>query len=81
MLNLVVWFDQCSYLASKGAIKATVGLGQFVREWRALGQFKALEVHARSIVDYPVEYAAGYHVVLDDERVVTVRWDQVKGYS
>jgi hypothetical protein len=28
-------------------------------------------------VDYPEEYAAGYHVVLEDERVVTVRWDQV----
>ena len=28
-------------------------------------------------VDYPNEYAAGYHVVLEDERVVTVRWDQV----
>ena len=24
------------------------------------------------------EYAAGYHVVLDDERVVTVRWDQLQ---
>ena len=30
-------------------------------------------------VDYPNEYAAGYHVVLDDERVVTLRWDQVIG--
>ena len=29
-------------------------------------------------VDYPDEYAPGYHVVLDDGRVVTVRWDQVK---
>lgn len=29
-------------------------------------------------VDYPDEYAPGYHLVLDDGRVVTVRWDQVK---
>ena len=28
-------------------------------------------------VDYPEEYAPGYHVVLDDGTVVTVRWDQV----
>lgn len=28
-------------------------------------------------VDYPKEYAAAYHVDLDDERVVTVRCDQV----
>jgi hypothetical protein len=33
----------------------------------------------QSSVDYPDEYAAGYHVVLEDERVVTVRWDQVSG--
>jgi hypothetical protein len=30
-------------------------------------------------VDYPDEYAAGYHVLLEDERVATVRWDQVLG--
>lgn len=29
-------------------------------------------------VDYPDEYAPGYHVVLDDGTVVTARWDQVK---
>ena len=28
-------------------------------------------------VDYPNEYAAGYHVVKDDGRTVTVRWDQL----
>ena len=28
-------------------------------------------------VDYPDDYSAGYHVVMDDERLVTVRWDQV----
>ena len=28
-------------------------------------------------VDYPDEYAPGYHVVLDAGPVVTVRWDQV----
>jgi len=30
-------------------------------------------------VDHPDEYVAGYHVVLDYKRVVTVRWDQVSG--
>jgi ribosomal protein L24 len=29
-------------------------------------------------VDYPEEYSPGYHVVLADETVVTVRWDQVE---
>ena len=29
-------------------------------------------------VDYPDDCSAGYHVVLEDERVVTVRWDQVR---
>ena len=28
-------------------------------------------------VDYPDDYTAGYHVVLKDGRMVTVRWDQV----
>jgi len=28
-------------------------------------------------VDYPDNQHPGYHVVLEDERVVTVRWDQV----
>ena len=28
--------------------------------------------------EYPEEYAAGYHVVLDDGPVITVRWDQVE---
>ena len=26
---------------------------------------------------YPDEYAAGYHIVQDDQRVLTVRWDQL----
>ena len=30
-------------------------------------------------VDYPDEFAPAYHVVLDDARVATVRWDQVGG--
>ena len=29
-------------------------------------------------VDYPDDYAAGYHVMLDEEKVVTVRWDQIR---
>lgn len=28
-------------------------------------------------VDFPNDYAAGYHVVLGDGRMVTVRWEQV----
>jgi len=30
-------------------------------------------------VDYPDEFANGYHVMLDAEELVTVRWDQVDG--
>ena len=30
-------------------------------------------------VDYPDEYSPGYHAVLDDGPVVTVRWDQLDG--
>ena len=29
-------------------------------------------------VDYPDELANGYHVMLDSEGLVTVRWDQVE---
>ena len=29
-------------------------------------------------VDYPAELANGYHVMLDTEELVTVRWDQVQ---
>ena len=31
-------------------------------------------------VDYPDVYAAGFHVVLDDERVITVRWGQLASH-
>jgi hypothetical protein len=30
-------------------------------------------------VDYPDEWANGYHVMLDTEELMTVRWDQVEG--
>jgi hypothetical protein len=30
-------------------------------------------------LDYPDDYSPGYHVILTDDAVVTVRWDQVKG--
>ena len=36
-------------------------------------------VFQRTVGTIPNEYAAGYHVVLEDVRVVTVRWDQVSG--
>lgn len=29
-------------------------------------------------VDYPDEWANGYHVMLDTDELVTVRWDQVE---
>lgn len=29
-------------------------------------------------VEYPHEFANGYHVMLDTEELVTVRWDQVE---
>ena len=29
-------------------------------------------------MDYPDEYAPGYHVVQDNGQVVTARWDQVR---
>ena len=29
-------------------------------------------------IDHPEEVSPGYHVVLADDAVVTVRWDQVK---
>ena len=32
-------------------------------------------------VDYPDEYAPGYHVVLEDGNVATVRWDQVVSHG
>jgi ribosomal protein L24 len=28
--------------------------------------------------DYPDDYSAGYHIVLGDGTVATVRWDQVQ---
>lgn len=32
-------------------------------------------------VDHPDEFAPGYHVILDDGKVVTVRWDQLRSFS
>ena len=34
-------------------------------------------VHQRT-VDRPDDYDAGYHVVIGDGEVITVRWDQVE---
>ena len=36
------------------------------------------DVHQRT-VDYPEKFANGYHVMLDSEVLVTVRWEQVVG--
>ena len=43
------------------------------------GQRGAVEanVHQRT-VDYPDELTSGYHIMLDNEGPVTVRWDQVE---
>ena len=35
-------------------------------------------VYQRS-VDFPDEWANGFHVMLDSEELVTVRWEQVEG--
>ena len=35
-------------------------------------------VHQRT-VDYPDELANGYHVMLDTQELVMVRWEQVEG--
>ena len=32
-------------------------------------------------IDYPDEIAPGYHVVLEDGAVVTVRWSQLRDFS
>ena len=32
---------------------------------------------SQKTVDYPNEWANGFHVMLDTEELVTVRWDQV----
>ena len=34
-------------------------------------------VHQKT-VDYPDEWANGYHVMLDTEELVTVQWEQVE---
>ena len=31
--------------------------------------------------DYPDEFSPGYHVIIDDDLVVTLRWDQVRAIS
>ena len=31
----------------------------------------------QNTVDYPDEWSNGYHVILDTDRLVTLRWDQV----
>ena len=37
-------------------------------------------VYQRTVY-YPGEWANGYHIMLDAEELVTVRWDQVLGLS
>ena len=35
-------------------------------------------VHQRT-VDWPEDFYDGFHVILDSEELVTVRWDQLEG--
>ena len=46
---------------------------------RYAGQTGTIEsnVYQRT-VDYPDEYFNGHHIMLDSEKLVTVRWDQVR---
>ena len=32
-------------------------------------------------IDYPDAFSPGYHVIIDDDLVVTLRWDQVRGMN
>ena len=43
---------------------------------RRLGTVEA-NVYQRT-VDYPDEFSIGFHVMLDTEELVTVRWEQVE---
>ena len=40
--------------------------------------FQSSQVCVPKTVDYPEEWSNGYHVMLDTEELVTVRWDQVE---
>ena len=43
------------------------------------GQTGTIESNVyQKTVDYPGEWANGFHVMLDTEKLVTVRWDQVR---
>ena len=44
------------------------------------GQTGTIEANVyQGTTDYPDEWANGYHVMLDTEELVTIRWDQVMG--
>ena len=48
--------------------------------FRSAGHRGTIEANAfQRTVDYPDDWANGYHVMLDTEKLVTVRWDQVQG--
>ena len=43
------------------------------------GRFGTVESNVfQRTVDYPDDYGNGFHVMLDSDELVTVRWDQVE---
>jgi hypothetical protein len=60
------------YYSCKRGDQVTIISGQY---WGSRGVVDSA-VFQRT-VDYPEEYSAGYHVILDSGPVITIRWDQV----
>ena len=46
---------------------------------RYKGHTGVVDSAVKRTADYPDDQSPGYHVVLENERVVTVRWNQVSG--
>ncbi len=59
-----------------------MGIGLTIISGTYEGQRGTVEsnVYQRT-VDYSEEWANGYHVMLDTEELVTVRWEQVRSSS
>ena len=60
-------------------IRRRFGDRVIVTTGRYLGHRGAVEANVyQKSVDYPDEWANGYHVMLDTDELVTVWWDQVE---
>ena len=53
--------------------RVTITTGKYAG-WKGTIESKVFQ----KTVDYPDEWSNGYHVMLDTEELVTVRWDQVE---